>query len=116
MRGTLALWVTRRGILCMIIGYLIGVDFRKIVWGFSGRSSSKVGSDQATLELLSDYSHSFAHKLGNFGIAPDMEALKSLDWAGSGNYVFNTIDDIVEGFGIEENIPFKPSKARELFE
>jgi hypothetical protein len=24
-----------------------------------------------------------------------MEALKSLDWAGSGNYVFNTIDDIV---------------------
>jgi hypothetical protein len=45
-----------------------------------------------------------------------MEALKSLDWAGSGNYVFNTIDDIVEGFGIEENIPFKPSKARELFE
>lgn len=80
------------------------------------RSSSRVGSDQSTLEILSDYGHSFAHRWGNFGIAPDLEALKSLEWAGSSNKIFNTIDDIVEGFGIEENIPFKPSKARQLFE
>lgn len=86
----------------------------KVAWGLGLRGQSRVGSDSSTLELLSDYGHSFSHEIGNFGIAPDLEALKSLKWAGKSNKIFNAIDDIVEGFGIEENIPFKPSDARTL--
>lgn len=88
----------------------------KEAWGFGTRSVASVGSEHTTLELLSDYSHSFAHKISNFGIAPDLEAFKSLKWAGKDNLVFNAIDDLLEGFGVEENIPFRPSTARQLFE
>lgn len=88
----------------------------KIAFSLGLRSQSKIGSDSSTLELMSDYAHSFAHDYDNFGIAAELEGLKSLDWAGKNNLIFNTIDDIVEGFGIEENIPFKPSRSRELME
>jgi len=88
----------------------------KLIWNWGVRSNSKVGSDMHTLEVLSDYSSSFAHNLENYGYNADLEGLKSLGWAGKNNKVFNTIDDIIEGLGIEENIPFKPDIARSLWE
>jgi hypothetical protein len=39
-----------------------------------------------------------------------------LDWAGKGNNrIFDTIDDLVEGLGFEENVPFKPEIADKIW-
>lgn len=88
----------------------------KLAWNLGLRSQSKVGSDSAALELMSDYAYSFSHDLESFGKLASDESLKSLSWAGKNNNIFGTIDDIVEGLGIEENIPFKPKIARTLWE
>lgn len=88
----------------------------KIVWNWGIRDQSRIGNDLTTLELLSDYATSFSHGEEHFGNDPDDEALLSLSWAGKNNKLFNLIDDIVEGIGIEEDIPFSPETARKLWE
>lgn len=85
----------------------------KIIWDFGLRSTTKVGSDPATLELLADYRRSFAHEAENFGNNPEREAFRSLTWAD--NPIFNAIDDLIEGIGIEEDIPYSPAHSEKMW-
>lgn len=85
----------------------------KIIWDFGTRSVTKVGSDPVTLEFMADYRKSFAHEQENYGENPEKEAFKSLSWAN--NRVFNLIDDIVEGSGIEDDIPYSPAHSEKLW-
>lgn len=85
----------------------------KIIWDFGLRTTTKVGSDPATLELLADYRRSFSHEFENFGINPERQAFRSLSWADNG--LFNAIDDVIEGIGIEEDIPYSPAHSEKMW-
>lgn len=65
------------------------------------------------LEFLADYRKSFAHEAENFGENPEKAAFRSLSWAN--NPVFNTIDDIIEGSGIEDDIPYSPAHSEKMW-
>lgn len=84
----------------------------KIIWDFSDRSVSGVGSDPATLELISSYKISFSHDMENYGVDPERGALKNINL--ENNHTLNLIDDIIEGSGIEEDIPYSPAHSEKL--
>ena len=74
---------------------------------------SAVGNDPATLELISDYKNSFSHDMENYGKNPEREALKNI--ALENSRTLNIIDDIIEGSGIEEDIPYSPAHSEKLW-
>ena len=79
----------------------------------SERSVSSVGSDPSTLELISDYKYSFSHDMENYGQNPERESLKNVEL--NNNKILNIIDDIVEGSGIEEDIPYSPAHSEKIW-